>query len=263
MRLVIAPEESTRAGTSSPGFSADWVPSLFEHTVLRDPGLNVAYWNIPERNIRRDRTGQVFAGTAPLKFFHFSGYDPHTPWLLSKHAGPKPRVRLADHPVIEDLCAQYAAELDRAGHADHLHRPYGLDVLPNGFRMTRRVRRLVRAAYLSKPADSWRPKPYSDPDGFVAWLTEPVHGTVGAPVNRWERSKWAERIDLQITFPDLSASSAAPFRSWLDQRSDRTGRARGGLPRLAADAAAGATPAVEAGVECACLRLRLRRAGRG
>ena len=54
----------------------DWVPALFPHTILRDPGLNVAYWNLHERPLSPAADGTVLADGSVLKFVHFSGFDP-------------------------------------------------------------------------------------------------------------------------------------------------------------------------------------------
>src|SRR5690606_19608135 len=48
-------------------------PCFVERTaILRDPGLNVAYWNLPERPVDR-QNGRLSVGAAPLRFVHFSG----------------------------------------------------------------------------------------------------------------------------------------------------------------------------------------------
>ena len=54
----------------------DLVPGMAEDFhVLRDPGFNVAYWNLPTRTVsERDGTWYV-NGDVPLKLFHFSGFD--------------------------------------------------------------------------------------------------------------------------------------------------------------------------------------------
>ena len=52
----------------------DLAPVFFpELKVLRDPGLNVASWNLAERHLRYDERGQVvMEDDAPLRFFHFT-----------------------------------------------------------------------------------------------------------------------------------------------------------------------------------------------
>src|SRR5690606_23036122 len=70
----------------------DWVPALFGHVVSRDPGLNVAYWNLHERPLSVAEDGTVLAAGAPLRFFHFSGFDTASPWSLSRFTGEAPRV---------------------------------------------------------------------------------------------------------------------------------------------------------------------------
>lgn len=193
----------------------DWVPSLFEHTVLRDPGLNVAYWNAHERDVRRDGDGRLLAGPGPLRFFHFSGYDPDRPGDLSRYALPRPRVRLADHPVLTDVCADYRADLARHGHARARLAPYGLDRLRDGRLLSARVRRLVRLAAAAGEPGAVRLRPHEDPAGLSAWLAEPLRGPGGARLRRWDLAVWAERPDLQAAFPDLDAGSARPFLTWL------------------------------------------------
>ena len=53
----------------------DWVPPYFEHVVLRDPSLNVAFWNLHERPLQ-DADGKPSVASVPLRHFHFSGFDP-------------------------------------------------------------------------------------------------------------------------------------------------------------------------------------------
>ena len=195
----------------------DWVPSLFEHTVLRDPGLNVAYWNAHERDVRRDEDGRLLAGPGPLRFFHFSGYDPATPEHLSRYALPRPRVRLADSPVLADVCADYAADLARQDHATCRLAPYGLGRLGDGRTLSPRVRRLVRLAAADGDPGAVRLRPHADPAGLTEWLAEPLRGPAGARLRRWDLAVWAERPDLQAGFPDLDAGSARPFLHWLRQ----------------------------------------------
>ena len=54
----------------------DLVPGLFETVcVLRDPGWNVASWNLSTRTLEICRDGNIRVDGSPLKFFHFSKID--------------------------------------------------------------------------------------------------------------------------------------------------------------------------------------------
>ncbi len=53
---------------------------------------------MPARS-RATAVGYLVDGV-PLRFFHFSGFDSRTPWLLSKHQGERPRVLLSERPAL-------------------------------------------------------------------------------------------------------------------------------------------------------------------
>jgi hypothetical protein len=52
--------------------------------ILHKKSYNVAYWNLHER-VLTNRDNKYFIDTDPLQFFHFSGYNPRNPTLISKH----------------------------------------------------------------------------------------------------------------------------------------------------------------------------------
>ena len=63
----------------------DLVPGLFENVlILREPGYNVAYWNLHSR-ILSILDGHITVNGEPGYFFHFSGFDPLNISLISKH----------------------------------------------------------------------------------------------------------------------------------------------------------------------------------
>ena len=54
----------------------DLVPGMFDGVlVLRDPGYNVATWNINNRKITIDENDKYWVNGSKLKFYHFSGFD--------------------------------------------------------------------------------------------------------------------------------------------------------------------------------------------
>jgi hypothetical protein len=49
------------------------VPCFFDRVlILRDPGCNVASWNLSQRVLELDEKGTLFVNGSPLKFFHFT-----------------------------------------------------------------------------------------------------------------------------------------------------------------------------------------------
>jgi glycosyltransferase involved in cell wall biosynthesis len=96
----------------------DFAPVLFEAAqVVRDPGYNVAYWNLHERTPRKTAAGwQVLCAdnTAHhLVFYHFSGFDPGQQ-RLSRYES-----RFGTRPPGDTraLLSEYAQDLLTAGHA--------------------------------------------------------------------------------------------------------------------------------------------------
>lgn len=54
----------------------DLAPCLFEKVyILRDPGYNVATWNISNREMGKTEEGTFTVNGRPLRFYHFSGFD--------------------------------------------------------------------------------------------------------------------------------------------------------------------------------------------
>lgn len=191
----------------------DWVPALFPNRVLRDPGLNVAYWNVHERPLTRDADGSVRAAGAPLRFFHFSGFDADRPWTLSRFTADHPRHLITTDPVLRDLWHEYGARTAAAGHAEHRRRPYRLAEI-DGVRMTPELRRVYRDALLGLvPFTDVPLHPVSEPGALRRWLVTPQQASpwVGfSPLDAAVLRACAAHVT------DPFGRDAATARSWLD-----------------------------------------------
>jgi lipopolysaccharide biosynthesis glycosyltransferase len=85
-----------------------------ETHIERNPGYNAAYWNLHERVFsNRDNTFYVNADNQ-LIFFHYSGYDPAKPEILSKY---QDRFELSKRPDLTDLFDLYRNSLISNGNA--------------------------------------------------------------------------------------------------------------------------------------------------
>lgn len=201
----------------------DNVPALFRHTVISDIGYNVAYWNAYQRPVRRaDGTHELTAGGKPLRFFHFSGYRPERPWLLSTHFADRPRVLLSEEPVIAELCERYRTRLLDAGYGETLESiPYGFGALADGTPLSPSMRRTFRDAWVAAEREGTPlpPSPFSDGDdtgaAFLAWAAEPADAAQRvAGGTRWSMAVWQARTDLRAVFPEPLGADAEAFREW-------------------------------------------------
>ncbi len=194
----------------------DLVPALFEHTVVRDSGWNVAYWNLHERPLARAPDGTILAGDQPLTFFHFSGHDPLDGNLLSRYQAPAPRILLSEHPLVADLCRDWRERVRASG--------YRVPTEParNGkvdFELTSPLRRLFDEA-CTRSADAGTPQPPL-PIGaegrrrFAEWCRGPspwAPDDAGLPALL--HLLWFQRPDLQAAFGQPVGANADALTLW-------------------------------------------------
>lgn len=209
---------------------ADWIPALFGHTVLRDPGLNVAYWNAHERPLTTDADGQVLADGRPLRFVHFSGFDPVRPGVLSKHTGRYPRALLSDAPVLARLCAEYAERLVAAGHLERRSAPYGFDAVEGLRPLSPELRNVYRSALVGELPFSAPPtRPLTAPADVEAWLETPARVAPWTELCPADYVAWMSTEALRERYTDPLVTSAAALRAELHPASGPLPSATGAL----------------------------------
>lgn len=198
----------------------DYAPALFEPRILKDPGYNVAYWNLPHRLLTRDgedARNRILVNGAPLRFFHFSGFSPRAPHLLSKHQRESVRIRLSDMPLLAELCERYAAALEDAGFDDCAF-PYGFEQTAAGLPLDARGRRALRRTYLDDEADE-RATSFVNPfssagaEDVVERLLRPSPNAPAVP--SYLAEIWNERADLRVAFPRIDSIDAKRFLDWV------------------------------------------------
>lgn len=191
----------------------DLVPGMYPGvTIVREPGWNVAYWNLNHRRVERTVDGATTVDGAPLLFFHFSGFAPGAK-LLSKH---QDRFTIEALPsAVRALTDGYAAALVDNGHDDCRGLPYAFGRLPSGTPIPDLVRRAYREQF---PWDDPHPDLWTDEgEAFLLdWLARPAPEYGRQPwVSRLAAALYRQRPDLQAAFPDVGNRHGKAFAHWF------------------------------------------------
>jgi glycosyltransferase involved in cell wall biosynthesis len=207
----------------------DFVPGYFEHSILTDPGYNVAYWNLYAREVRPGGPTGYLVNGCPLRFFHFSGFSALEPWRLSRYQGKPERIRLDQHPVLARLCHRYATQLIEQGYLECVWIPYGFGQSVGGLPIDSRVRRAYREDLLRSDRGGGAPPPDpfygADADRFRDWISLPQGGEGASRLSRYTRAIWDERPDIRAHF-GTTDSGFQGYVEWLV----RYGRSDAALP---------------------------------
>jgi glycosyltransferase involved in cell wall biosynthesis len=180
----------------------DLAPALFDgFAILRDPGYDVAYWNLSHRPVARAGSGWT-AGSRPLRFFHFSGFNPENPKPFSKHQN---RFDLDTIGPARDLALEYAARVLGHDHAGFRANRYGYGSFDEGTPIPEVIRALYREnAGLRKRAGD---DPFSNASVFI--LGE-IDGLPAILSGLWLKQRY-----LQKVFPDPLGASRRSFYAWF------------------------------------------------
>ena len=171
----------------------DLIPGFSDKVrILRDPTLNVAYWNLQQRRLSfEDDTWKVDG--RPLGFYHFSGFDPARMDQLSKHTVAFRGNAIS--PTLSQLLEQYAAQLHANNHATISSVPYAYGRFTSGTRIPLIVRKMFRERHIR-----WSCDPF---ETYESYLHAPMLG-------QWVGSSSAIVTNL-MGLPAWSASLAAAY----------------------------------------------------
>lgn len=184
-----------------PGFVSDFA-------VVREPQYNVAYWNLHSRTLS-NVGGHYTVDGQPLAFFHFSGFDPESPSILSRH---QDRVGVVEGSALAAMLDEYSASAIDEGYTVAKEWPYTFDALPDGVRMDSVVRKLYSEAE-SRGELSSSPFTHDGHRAFVEWLGAPQPGAPPG-VNRLLAHLYGSRTDLREAFPDLAGPDLGRLLRW-------------------------------------------------
>jgi hypothetical protein len=129
----------------------DLVPSFFPGLkILRDPGLNVAFWNLHERAISRQDKMWVVNKEWPLRFFHFSSFNPEKPHVIAKKQS---RFAVESRPDLHELLDSYATKLRDNEDALYSNCAYSFNHFDDGMYITPSLRRVYAALESQFPSN--------------------------------------------------------------------------------------------------------------
>jgi hypothetical protein len=128
----------------------DHVPALFDKVkVVRDPGYNVASWNLSRRAVAVEKDGRITVNGQPLRFWHFTKLGPLGDTMTKKYAGTsfpvyeiwkwyKARVAEATDPIIPGRWWAYGTFADgspiaKAQRVLYRNRPDLQEIFPDPF----------------------------------------------------------------------------------------------------------------------------------
>ena len=193
----------------------DLLPAFHENVaILRDRSLNVAYWNLDQRELTKTDAGWLINGQ-PLRFFHFSGISAKAPHRLSKYTE---RFRDNLTPALQEIILHYIAKLKHFGFGRTANPEYGYARFTNGIAIADIMRRCYRDTedlFLTNPFDS-----------FPEYLNKPSLVVMSdAPwlITNLMHYLWLERKDVQRVYPINTAESLYGYSLWFIQNAPSYG----------------------------------------
>lgn len=139
----------------------DLAPCFFDRLhIVRDPGCNVASWNLSRRQITFDADGAIQCNGGPLRFFHFTKLGPVGDTMTERYA----RENIEVYELWSWYRRQVAKNTESKINPKWWH--YGTfsdgTPIPKHVRVLYRTRADLQAAF---------PNPFSaDKESYLSWL---------------------------------------------------------------------------------------------
>lgn len=183
-------------------------------TILRDQTLNVAYWNLSQRNLTLSDEENWLVDGRPLGFFHFSGFSPDAPSRLSKHTAgfsgpdlPSPLLR---------IMTQYAERLRDNGYGAVPVGAYAYRRFESGAAIPDLVRELFCVDH-----QKWVGNPFENFEDYLGLpLIQPWDGPEGAFITRILGHLHAKQEELSNLLDPKDNLAAGNYLRWLVEKGD-------------------------------------------
>ena len=143
------------------------VPCFFDKVfILRDPGYNVASWNLSQRVFSFDSNGVLNVNNTPLRFYHFTKLGPIGDVMTSRYA--------KDNVEVYEVWSAYKRWIDRNTSLNIPGKYWYYSVFTNGVPIKKKLREIYRTR---KDLQDYFKKPRESHDGLLNWANhEGVEG---------------------------------------------------------------------------------------
>ena len=116
----------------------DHVPALFDRVkILRDPGYNVASWNLSNRTVSITTDGRILVNGEPLRFWHFTKLGPIGDAMTKRYA--------ADNFEVYELWSWYRRQVIATTEKSIPERYWAYGQYDNGMTIPKEHRVLFRS----------------------------------------------------------------------------------------------------------------------
>jgi len=181
--------------------AAEQLVAMSNTGIIRFEGWNVAYWNLHERNL---------SDIDDVVFFHFSGFNPDVPNVLTKFYTRDGRHRYVRPDWLQGLLTAYSSKCGQTPKGSisrsKQEQTYFLG-MPS-------LREIIRESHLDKSGYS---RPPRNKSSFSKWLSNPGTGRGGSPtIPPVEMAFFMMRPDLQHAFRGASEGRPTDSRLLLD-----------------------------------------------
>jgi hypothetical protein len=113
------------------------VPCFFDGVkILRDPGYNVASWNLSQRAMRYDENGTALINDVPLRFYHFTKLGPVGDFMTQRYA--------KDNVEIYELWWWYRNQVKQMSDTGIAKGWWYYGTFDNGVKISKSMRELYR-----------------------------------------------------------------------------------------------------------------------
>ncbi len=113
------------------------VPAFFDSVlILRDPGYNVASWNLSNRTLSFDSAGNFLCNSVPLRFYHFTKFGPVGDAMTARYA--------KTNTEVYELWTWYRHQLEQESEDGIPERYWHYATFADGTLIEKPVRQLYR-----------------------------------------------------------------------------------------------------------------------